>query len=123
MPFFKTVSPGARLGLHPLRACWSSSARRNAVNLTDGLDGLAIGPVIIAAGDLHDLRLHRRPRQNRRLPADSPTSPAAASSRSFCGAMAGAGLGFLWFNAYPAQVFMGDIGLAVSGRPRSGPSP
>lgn len=87
----------------------------NAVNLTDGLDGLAIGPVIIAASAFaliaylvgnavfaNYLQIH--------------AVPGAGELAVFCGAMVGAGLGFLWFNAPPAMVFMGDTGsLSLGG--------
>src|SRR6201999_2205590 len=92
----------------------------NAVNLTDGLDGLAIGPVMIAAGCfvlcsyvvgtafLTDYRqLH--------------FVPGTGELAFLCGAVIGAGLGFLWFNAPPASIFMGDTGsLALRGGLRSG---
>ena len=94
-------------------------ATSNAVNLTDGLDGLAIGPVIIssftflllayAAGTT--LRTF-----NIATYLGIPHVPGAGELAIFCGAMGGAGIGFLWFNAHPAQVFMGDVGaLALGG--------
>ncbi|HET6863353.1 MAG TPA: phospho-N-acetylmuramoyl-pentapeptide-transferase [Pyrinomonadaceae bacterium] len=87
----------------------------NAVNLTDGLDGLAISVTFIAMSALtgftylsSDLRWARY--------LDLTHRPEAAELTVFCGAMAGASLGFLWFNAPPAQVFMGDVGsLAIGG--------
>lgn len=87
----------------------------NAVNLTDGLDGLAIGPVTIAAGAyllLAYIAGHAVIAKYLQI-----TYVAGSGELSiFCGAMAGAGLGFLWYNTYPAQVFMGDIGsLALGG--------
>ena len=101
-------------------------AMSNAVNLTDGLDGLAIGPVIFNAGHVphlgvplgRDLRHRRTSRSasSSRSTSTSRTSRARASSPIFCGAMVGAGIGFLWYNTYPAQVFMGDVGaLALGG--------
>ncbi len=97
----------------------------NAVNLTDGLDGLAIGPVMISAGTyliwayiagstlsfLH----HGKPVI---LPQYLDIAPNANAGELavYCGAMLGAGFGFLWYNSYPAQVFMGDVGsLALGG--------
>lgn len=81
----------------------------NAVNLTDGLDGLAIGPVIIAAGTyafFSYISGHSRIAEYLQLPYIAGSGELAV----FCGAMIAAGLGFLWYNTYPAQVFMGDIG-------------
>ncbi len=94
-------------------------AESNAVNLTDGLDGLAIGPVIIcsftflflsyAAGTtLRDFNIAQY--------LGIAHVPGAGELAVFCGAMVGAGIGFLWFNTHPAQVFMGDVGaLALGG--------
>ncbi|MGE4232578.1 MAG: phospho-N-acetylmuramoyl-pentapeptide-transferase [Bacteriovoracia bacterium] len=81
----------------------------NAVNLTDGLDGLAIGPVIITAatyGLFAYLAGHIKIAEYLQI----PHVPGAGELAVFCGAMVAAGLGFLWYNAYPAQVFMGDVG-------------
>ena len=86
----------------------------NAVNLTDGLDGLAIGPVMIAAGVFAIISY---------LVGNSIFSdylqvhyvPGAGELTVFCGALVGAGLGFLWFNAPPAMVFMGDTGSLSMG--------
>jgi phospho-N-acetylmuramoyl-pentapeptide-transferase len=86
----------------------------NAVNLTDGLDGLAIMPAAMVAGALGVFA----------WASDNvvvvnylaiPAVPGAGELLIFCGAMVGAGLGFLWFNTYPAQVFMGDIGALALG--------
>jgi phospho-N-acetylmuramoyl-pentapeptide-transferase len=91
----------------------------NAVNLTDGLDGLAIGPVMINAGSymvlayLAGLTLFGFD-VARYL--DIPSIGSASELAVFCGALIGAGIGFLWYNTYPAQVFMGDVGsLALGG--------
>jgi phospho-N-acetylmuramoyl-pentapeptide-transferase len=91
----------------------------NAVNLTDGLDGLAIGPVMINAGTymilsyLAGLTLFGFD-VARYL--DIPSIRSASELAIYCGAMVGAGVGFLWYNTYPAQVFMGDVGaLALGG--------
>ena len=88
----------------------------NAVNITDGLDGLAIVPVMIAAASLRAHRLSRRQRHLRALPADPLTCTGTGELAIICGALVGAGLGFLWFNAPPAMIFMGDTGsLALGG--------
>ncbi len=87
----------------------------NAVNLTDGLDGLAIVPVMIATATFAADRLSRRQRDVRRLSADQLRA-GAGELAVLCGAIVGAGLGFLWFNAPPAAIFMGDTGsLALGG--------
>jgi phospho-N-acetylmuramoyl-pentapeptide-transferase len=87
----------------------------NAVNLTDGLDGLAISVTFIAMSALTGLTyLSSDARWAERL--DITHNPAAAELTVFCGAMVGASLGFLWYNAPPAEVFMGDVGsLAIGG--------
>ena len=87
----------------------------NAVNLTDGLDGLAISVTFIAMSALTALTyLASDARWAERL--DITHNPAAAELTVFCGAMAGASLGFLWYNCPPAEVFMGDVGsLAIGG--------
>lgn len=87
----------------------------NAVNLTDGLDGLAIGLMIIAAGAMTMLTYvsgHRAFSTYLEL----SRVPGAAELTVFCGCMTGASIGFLWYNAHPAEVFMGDVGsLALGG--------
>ena len=91
----------------------------HAVNLTDGLDGLAIGPVIVAAGTFLILCYGAGTvikgfniAEYLKIPYIFGTGELAI----FCGAMAGAGVGFLWYNTYPAQVFMGDVGsLSLGG--------
>jgi phospho-N-acetylmuramoyl-pentapeptide-transferase len=99
-------------------------ATSNAVNLTDGLDGLAIGPVMFSAGTylvwayLCGATIGITPTQRfvvaRYL--DIPAIASVGELSIFCGAMVGAGIGFLWYNTYPAQVFMGDVGaLALGG--------
>lgn len=100
---------------------WTS----NAVNLTDGLDGLAIGPVMINAGTylvwaylagatFGIAHVSQRFVVARYL--DIPFIASAGELAIYCGAMVGAGIGFLWYNTYPAQVFMGDVGsLALGG--------
>ncbi|HEY6290001.1 MAG TPA: phospho-N-acetylmuramoyl-pentapeptide-transferase [Terriglobia bacterium] len=87
----------------------------NAVNLTDGLDGLAIGCVIISASALTALTyVVGNARAADYL--DVEHMPGVAELTPFCGAMVGASLGFLWYNAYPAEIFMGDVGsLSLGG--------
>jgi phospho-N-acetylmuramoyl-pentapeptide-transferase len=87
----------------------------NAVNLTDGLDGLAIGLMVIAAGAMTALSYLSGHAEFARYLELSRT-PGAGELTIFCGAMTGAALGFLWFNAHPAEIFMGDVGaLALGG--------
>ncbi len=87
----------------------------NAVNLTDGLDGLAIGCTVIAAGALTVLTYlsgHAVFAEYLEL----QKMPAVAEVTVFCGAMVGSSIGFLWYNAHPAEIFMGDVGsLALGG--------
>ncbi|MCS6952228.1 MAG: phospho-N-acetylmuramoyl-pentapeptide-transferase [Bryobacterales bacterium] len=87
----------------------------NGVNLTDGLDGLAIGLVVIAAGAMTVLAYASGHAQFATY-LDLVRLPGAAELTIFCGAMTGAALGFLWYNAHPAEVFMGDVGsLSLGG--------
>jgi phospho-N-acetylmuramoyl-pentapeptide-transferase len=115
VPFFKTVS-------YPL-GVWGFIAltyfvivgTSNAVNLTDGLDGLAIMPTVLVGGAL-GLFAYLTGSASYARYLLIPHIPGAGELLIFCGAMAGAGLAFLWYNAYPAQVFMGDVGaLALGG--------
>jgi len=91
----------------------------NAVNLTDGLDGLAIGPVMINAGAYMVLAYVAGVTffgQDIAGYLDIPSIATAGELAIYCGAVIGAGIGFLWYNTYPAQVFMGDVGsLALGG--------
>ena len=94
-------------------------AESNAVNLTDGLDGLAIGPVIICSFTFLLLSYAAGTTLRNFHIAEylglAPV-PGAGELAVFCGAIGGAGIGFLWFNTHPAQVFMGDVGaLALGG--------
>jgi len=86
----------------------------NAVNLTDGLDGLAILPVVMVAGGL-GVFSYMSGNVNFSEYLNVPYLVGAGEMIIFCAALVGAGLGFLWFNAYPAQVFMGDIGALSLG--------
>ncbi len=114
LPFFKNVNPD--LGIfYILFATLVMVGASNAVNLTDGLDGLAIGPMIIAAGTFLLLAYLVG---NAKLSSYLQITgiQGAGELAILCGAMVGAGLGFLWFNTYPAQVFMGDVGsLSLGG--------
>ena len=115
VPFFKTVSYPLGvfgfIGLSYLVIVGTS----NAVNLTDGLDGLAIMPAVMVASAL-GLFAYVTGNAVYSKYLLIPYIPGAGELIVFCAALAGAGLGFLWFNAYPAQVFMGDVGaLALGG--------
>jgi phospho-N-acetylmuramoyl-pentapeptide-transferase len=115
LPFFKTVSyPLGVFGFIALTYFVIVGAS-NAVNLTDGLDGLAIMPVVLVAGALGLFAyVVGNAVYSRYLLF--PYIPGAGELLIFCAAIAGAGLAFLWFNAHPAQVFMGDVGaLALGG--------
>lgn len=108
LPFFKGIRPDLGAG-YILLATFIIVGASNAVNLTDGLDGLAAGPIIIAftsyivfaylAGNIVAAGY-----------LQIPYVPGTGELAVLCGAVAGAGLGFLWFNAYPADLFMGDVG-------------
>jgi phospho-N-acetylmuramoyl-pentapeptide-transferase len=113
IPFFKTVLPNLGWG-YILLCVFIIVGAANAVNLTDGLDGLATGPAGICfvtyllfayfAGNVkvaHYLQI--------------PYVPGAGELSVFCGAFMGAALGFLWFNAHPAEIFMGDVGSLSMG--------
>jgi phospho-N-acetylmuramoyl-pentapeptide-transferase len=114
IPFFKTLHPDLGWFYVPFAMLVIIGAS-NAVNLTDGLDGLAIGPVIIAAGT-YLLFAYLTGHANLANYLQITGVPGAGELAVLCGAMVGAGLGFLWFNSYPAQVFMGDIGsLSLGG--------
>jgi phospho-N-acetylmuramoyl-pentapeptide-transferase len=81
----------------------------NAVNLTDGLDGLAIGLMVVAAGALTALA-YAGSRPDLAEYLDLARNPRTSELTIFCGSMTGASLGFLWYNAHPAEIFMGDVG-------------
>ncbi|QKT03049.1 phospho-N-acetylmuramoyl-pentapeptide-transferase [Ectothiorhodospiraceae bacterium 2226] len=86
----------------------------NAVNLTDGLDGLAIMPAVLVAGAL-GIFAYASGHAHFANYLGIPHVPGVGELVVFCGALVGAGLGFLWFNTYPAQVFMGDMGALALG--------
>jgi len=114
IPFFKTVLPDLGWG-YVLLSTFIIVGAANAVNLTDGLDGLAIGPAAICfatymlfayfAGNIKVANY-----------LQIPYVAGAGELAVFCGAMVGAALGFLWYNSYPAEMFMGDVGsLSLGG--------
>ncbi|WP_394064394.1 phospho-N-acetylmuramoyl-pentapeptide-transferase [Alcaligenes sp. WGS1538] len=115
VPFFKSVSyPLGVLGFVVLT--WAVIVgSSNAVNLTDGLDGLAIMPTVMVGSAL-GIFAYVVGRVDYSKYLLFPYIPGAGELMVICAAIAGAGLAFLWFNAYPAQVFMGDVGaLALGG--------
>ena len=113
VPFFKEI-------IIPLGAWYLLVAylvivgSSNAVNLTDGLDGLAIMPTVMVAAALGLFSYVAGHFEFARY-LQIPHIPGAGELTVFCAAMVGAGLGFLWFNTYPAQVFMGDVGALALG--------
>lgn len=114
VPFFKTVSyPLGVFGFIGLTYFVIVGAS-NAVNLTDGLDGLAIMPVVLVGSALGIFAYVTGSSVYSRYLL-FPYIPGAGELMIFCAAMAGAGLAFLWFNAHPAQVFMGDVGALSLG--------
>ncbi len=114
VPFFKDFTPNLGIFYIPL-AAFIIVAASNGVNLTDGLDGLAIGPVMISGATFLLLSYAA----GNAVIADYLAIkyvPGAGQLAIFCGALVGGGLGFLWFNASPAELFMGDVGaLALGG--------
>lgn len=114
IPFFKTVLPNLGWG-YIILSTFIIVGAANAVNLTDGLDGLAIGPAAICfttyllfAYFVGNIKVANY--------LQIPYVAGAGELAVFCGAMFGAALGFLWFNSYPAEVFMGDVGsLSLGG--------
>ena len=114
VPFFKTISyPLGVFGFIGLTYVVIVGAS-NAVNLTDGLDGLAIMPVVMV-GSVLGIFAYATGNSVFANYLLLPHIPGAGELLIFCAAMAGAGLAFLWFNAYPAQVFMGDVGALALG--------
>jgi phospho-N-acetylmuramoyl-pentapeptide-transferase len=107
-PFFKKVVPDLG-GWYVLFGMFVIVGSANAVNLTDGLDGLAIGPVLIASGTFM-LFCYLAGNFKFASYLQIPFVKGSGELTILCGALVGSGLGFLWFNTYPAQVFMGDVG-------------
>ncbi|MFC1858650.1 phospho-N-acetylmuramoyl-pentapeptide-transferase [Thermodesulfobacteriota bacterium] len=113
IPFFKRIAPDLGWG-YILFAVLVIVGTSNAVNLTDGLDGLAIGPVIIA-GVTYMVFAYVAGHVKIAQYLQIQYVVGCGETTVFCGAVAGAGLGFLWFNTYPAQIFMGDVGSLTLG--------
>ncbi|MDR2821083.1 MAG: phospho-N-acetylmuramoyl-pentapeptide-transferase [Desulfovibrio sp.] len=114
IPFFKGLSPDIGWLYLPF-GIFVMVASSNAVNLTDGLDGLAIGPSVVAV-IVFSIFLYITGNARFASYLFVPYIPGVGEVTVFCAALVGAGLGFLWFNAYPAQVFMGDVGsLSIGG--------
>ena len=108
VPFLKAINPDLGWG-YILFATLVIVGTSNAVNLTDGLDGLAIGPVTVAAATyvvLSYVAGHVKIAEYLQIQYVAGSGELSV----FCGAVVGAGMGFLWYNTYPAQVFMGDVG-------------
>jgi len=113
VPFFKNIRPDLGIWYIPFAMLVVVGAS-NAVNLTDGLDGLAIGPVITAAGTYAFIAYvtgHKAMAEYLQIPYVA----GAGELSVFCAAIVASGLGFLWFNTYPAQMFMGDVGSLALG--------
>jgi phospho-N-acetylmuramoyl-pentapeptide-transferase len=114
VPFFKTIAiPLGALGFVIL-GYFVVVGTSNAVNLTDGLDGLAIMPTVMIASALAIFAYVSGNSVFAKY-LGFPLIPGSGELAVMCGAMAGAGLAFLWFNAYPAEVFMGDVGALALG--------
>ncbi|HEX3848468.1 MAG TPA: phospho-N-acetylmuramoyl-pentapeptide-transferase [Steroidobacteraceae bacterium] len=114
VPIFKTVALPMSTAAFVVLAYFVIVGTSNAVNLTDGLDGLAIMPTVMVAAALG---VFAYATGNFKYAAylQIPYIPGAGESLIFSASLVGAGLGFLWFNAYPAQVFMGDVGALALG--------
>ncbi len=113
IPFVKDIRPDLGIWYIPFAMLVIVGAS-NAVNLTDGLDGLAIGPVMIGAGTYALIAYvtgHLKLAEYLQIPYVAGVGEVSV----FCAAVVAAGLGFLWFNAYPAQMFMGDVGSLALG--------
>ena len=114
VPFFKSIAlPLAGVGFVAIAYFWIVGFS-NAVNLTDGLDGLAIMPTVLVACAL-GVFAYASGNAVFSNYLQIPQIPGAGELVIICAAIAGAGLGFLWFNTYPAMVFMGDIGALALG--------
>ena len=113
IPFFKTVLPNLGWG-YIILCVFIIVGTANAVNLTDGLDGLATGPAIICFATYVFFAYFAG---NVKVAGylQIPYVPGAGELTVFCGALVGAALGFLWFNSYPAEIFMGDVGSLSMG--------
>jgi phospho-N-acetylmuramoyl-pentapeptide-transferase len=114
IPFFKHATIPLPAAAFVLLTYFVIVGSSNAVNLTDGLDGLAILPTVMVAGALAIFAYVAGNAVFSRY-LGVPHIPGAGELAVFCSAMTGAGLAFLWFNAYPADVFMGDVGALALG--------
>lgn len=113
VPFIKSIHP--QMGIwFIILAYFVIVGSSNAVNLTDGLDGLAILPIVLVGGGL-GIFAYLSGNSHFASYLEIPYLPGMGELAVFCGAIVGAGLGFLWFNSYPAQVFMGDVGALSLG--------
>jgi phospho-N-acetylmuramoyl-pentapeptide-transferase len=113
VPFFKSIAVPLGLGFVVL-SYLMIVGMSNAVNLTDGLDGLAIMPAVMVGAAL-GLIAYVAGNTEFSSYLQIPYVSGAGELAVFCGALIGAGLGFLWFNTYPAQIFMGDVGALAIG--------
>jgi phospho-N-acetylmuramoyl-pentapeptide-transferase len=114
VPFFKQVAYPLGVVGFVVMTYFVIVGTSNAVNLTDGLDGLAILPTVMVGGALGIFAYVAGNAVFSKY-LGFPFIPGAGELTVFCAALAGAGLGFLWFNAYPAEVFMGDVGALALG--------
>ncbi len=114
LPFFKSVALPMSAATFIAFTYFVIVGSSNAVNLTDGLDGLAIMPCVMVAGAL-GVFAYVTGNVNFAAYLQIPYVPGAGEVLIFVATIVGAGLGFLWFNTYPAQVFMGDIGALALG--------
>ncbi len=114
VPFFKAVAYPLGIGGFIVLSYFVITGTSHAVNLTDGLDGLAIMPSVMVSGALGIFAYVAGHAVFSKY-LGVPNIPGAGELAVFCGALCGAGLGFLWFNAYPAEVFMGDVGALAIG--------
>jgi len=114
VPFFKQVAYPLRIFGFVVTSYFVINATSNAVNLTDGLDGLAILPTVMVGSALGVFAYVAGNVVFSKY-LGFPSIPGAGELTVICAALSGAGLAFLWFNAYPAEVFMGDVGALALG--------
>lgn len=114
VPFFKDIQIQLGAVAYVLITYFVIVGSSNAVNLTDGLDGLAILPAVMVGGAL-GIFAYASGHVGFAQYLSIPSIHGVGELAIFCGALVGAGLGFLWFNTYPAQVFMGDVGALALG--------
>jgi phospho-N-acetylmuramoyl-pentapeptide-transferase len=114
VPFFKSVAIPMNVAMFVAFSYCVIVGASNGVNLTDGLDGLAIMPAVMVAGAL-GVFAYATGNVKFATYLQIPYIPGVGEVLIFCSTLVGAGLGFLWFNAYPAQIFMGDVGALAIG--------